>query len=274
MGALARPCRSERGSPLQQLPQVGYRSGDIAGGVAGLHPARRAHTSRVPGGVWVRYAHEMNGYWYPWSHGPVAYRRAWRRVVAPVPRRGRDQRPLRVVGQRRTCSTGAREWWRQLHAYWPGRQWVDAVGSTMIDFGGKKRYTVARFEPRLRELHRRFGLPVMLTEVNVDFGGLPWLRDLRAMLALHAVDQCRRLVAAAEPRQAAPDRDRRPRLGRAPRSRLGGAAPRDHRGRLAPGGRLSGGVARPPGARAGDGATAPVRWTTCRDAARRRRRPT
>jgi len=76
------------------------------------------------------------------------------------------------------------KWWQHLRAYWPGGSWVDAVGSTMIDFGGKKRYTVARFEPRLRELRQRFGLPVMLTEVNVDHADrLTWLRDLRAMLA-------------------------------------------------------------------------------------------
>ena len=33
------------------------------------------------GTVDLRYAHEMNGTWYPWSHDPIGYRRAWRHVV-------------------------------------------------------------------------------------------------------------------------------------------------------------------------------------------------
>ena len=37
--------------------------------------------ARFPGTVCLRYAHEMNGYWYPWSRGPRAYRWAWRRIV-------------------------------------------------------------------------------------------------------------------------------------------------------------------------------------------------
>jgi hypothetical protein len=179
-----RPVAVERGLAVQQLPQVGYRSGDIAGGVQDDYIRRVARSLReFPGRVWVRYAHEMNGYWYPWSHGPVAYRRAWRRVVALFRAEGATN--VRFVWSvNANLFDGRAEWWRHLHAYWPGRRWVDAVGSTMIDFGGKKRYTVARFEPRLRALHRRFGLPVLLTEVNVDFSArMRWLHDLRAMLA-------------------------------------------------------------------------------------------
>jgi len=179
-----RPVPVEQGLAVQQLPQVGYRNGDIAGGLQDAYIRRIARTLReFPGTVWIRYAHEMNGYWYPWSHGPVAYRRAWRRVVALF--RAEGARNVRFVWSvNANLFDGRAKWWRHLRAYWPGGRWVDAVGSTMIDFGGKKRYTVALFEPRLRELRRRFGLPVMLTEVNVAHAvRLPWLRDLRALLA-------------------------------------------------------------------------------------------
>ena len=37
------------------------------------------------------------------------------------------------------------EWLSNARRYWPGSRYVDAVGSTMIDFGGEKDYTVARF---------------------------------------------------------------------------------------------------------------------------------
>jgi hypothetical protein len=56
----------------------------------------------------------------------------------------------------------------------------------MINFGGPKRYTVARFAPRLRELHRRYRKPVLLTEVNtVHRGRARWLRDLRHLVTRH-----------------------------------------------------------------------------------------
>ena len=44
-------------------------------------PASRASSRDFPGTVYLRYAHEMNGYWYPWSNDPRAYRWAWRRIV-------------------------------------------------------------------------------------------------------------------------------------------------------------------------------------------------
>src|SRR4051812_45730060 len=179
-----RPVPVERGLAVQQLPQVGYRGGDIAGGLQDGYIRSVARTlATFPGAVWIRFAHEMNGYWYPWSHGPVAYRRAWRRVVALF--RAEGARNVRFVWSgNANLFDGRRKWWRGLRPYWPGRRWVDAVGSTMIDFGGRKHYTVGRFAPRLRELHDRFELPVMLTEVNVDYAArVTWLRDLRTMLA-------------------------------------------------------------------------------------------
>jgi mannan endo-1,4-beta-mannosidase len=179
-----RPVPVEAGLAVQQLPQVGYRAGDIAGGLQDAYIRRVARAlAGFPGTVWIRYAHEMNGYWYPWSHGPVAYKRAWRRVVSLFRAEGvRNVRFVWSVNANLFDPMGT--WWRGVRAYWPGRRWVDAVGSTVIDFGGRKDYTVAKFEPRLRRLRRRFRLPVMLTEVNVDYAArVPWLRDLRAMLA-------------------------------------------------------------------------------------------
>jgi hypothetical protein len=74
--------------------------------------------------------------------------------------------------------------WREtLRQYWPGRRFVDLVGTTMIDFGGTKDYPVARFAPRLTELHRRYRRPVILAETNTEAAGAArWLRDLRDLL--------------------------------------------------------------------------------------------
>ena len=69
--------------------------------------ALRAQPRDFQGRVDLRYAHEMNGTWYPWSHDPIAYRRAWRHVVAAVPLGGRAQRALRVVAQPASTFAGA-----------------------------------------------------------------------------------------------------------------------------------------------------------------------
>jgi hypothetical protein len=175
---------SRLGVAAGSAPQLGYRSGDIAGGVQDAYIRRIARSvARFPGVVWIRWAHEMNGFWYPWSHDAVAYKRAWRRIVALFRLEHADNARF-VFSVNPNLYEDPATWWRGVRRYWPGRGWVDAVGSTMIDFGGRKDYTVQRFAPRLRALHRGFGLPVVLTEVNVDRAArLWWLRDLRSMLA-------------------------------------------------------------------------------------------
>jgi mannan endo-1,4-beta-mannosidase len=177
------PVPTEYGTRLQSLDQIGYRNVDIARGtqddyIRGF--ARSLATFR--GTVWLRYAHEMNGFWYPWSHGPRNYVRAWHRVVSLVRREARNVRF--VWSPNPSLYQPSRAWLQRARAYWPGAAWVDAVGSTMINFGGPKQYGVARFAPRLRALRSAFRKPVMITEANTEYSGRTrWLRDLRRMLA-------------------------------------------------------------------------------------------
>jgi hypothetical protein len=177
------PVPAALGIDAQARSQPGYRNIDIARGAQDRYIMRFARSvARFPGTVWLRYAHEMNGYWYPWSRGPQAYRWAWRRIV----------RLFRLAGARNVrfmWSVNANlyepesTWLRNARRYWPGNRYVDAVGSTMIDFGGQKNYSVARFAPRLRTLRHEFGKPIVLAETNTDYAGrVAWLSDLRAML--------------------------------------------------------------------------------------------
>ena len=177
------PVPAALGVDAQSQPQPGYRNIDIARGAQDRYIMRFARSlARFPGRVWLRYAHEMNGYWYPWSRDAQAYRWAWRRIV----------RLFGVAGARNVrfvWSVNANlyepeaVWLRNARRYWPGSRYVDAVGSTMIDFGGDKDYTVARFAPRLRALHERVrqAADPRRDQHRVD-GRVAWLRDLRAML--------------------------------------------------------------------------------------------
>jgi mannan endo-1,4-beta-mannosidase len=178
-----RPVPTALGTTAQQTPQPGYRNREIADGVQDAYIVRFAQSlARYPGLVWLRYAHEMNGWWYPWSHDAYNYRRAWRHVVGLFRAAG-AQNVKFVWSVNPSLYEPAGEWYAKVGKYWPGADYVDAVGSTMISFGGSKRYPVARFAPRLAALRGRFGRPVLLTEVNTERRGrVRWLHDLDAMV--------------------------------------------------------------------------------------------
>jgi mannan endo-1,4-beta-mannosidase len=178
-----RPVSDDLGVAEQFRPQPGYRNRDIAGGVQDAYIARFARSlATFRGRVDVRYAHEMNGTWYPWSHDPIAYRRAWRHIVRLFHAQG--ARNVRFVWSvNPSLYVPFARWRRSVRVYWPGRRYVDAVGSTMINFGGVKRYSVGRFVPRLRALRRMYRKPVYLTEVNTARRGrVRWLRALRQLV--------------------------------------------------------------------------------------------
>jgi mannan endo-1,4-beta-mannosidase len=177
------PVPTALGIAAQSRPQRGYRNIDIARGAQDRYIMRFARSvARFRGTVWLRYAHEMNGYWYPWSRDARAYRWAWRRVVRLFGVAG--ARNVRFVWSvNPNLYEPERSWLRNARRYWPGSRYVDAVGATMIDFGGDKDYPVARFAPRLRRLRAEFGKPVVLAETNTDYDGrVAWMRALRRML--------------------------------------------------------------------------------------------
>jgi beta-mannanase len=167
----------------QARMQARFSNRAIAGGAQDLYIARFARSvARFDGVVYLRYAHEMNGFWYPWSADAAAYVRAWRRVVRLFRAEGADNARF-VWSVNLNLYESRSEWLRNARRYWPGARYVDAVGSTMINFGGAKQYTVDRFEPALGLLHRDFRKPVVLAETNTELAGhLGWLRDLGAML--------------------------------------------------------------------------------------------
>jgi mannan endo-1,4-beta-mannosidase len=177
------PVPAALGLRAQSRPQVGYRNVDIARGTQDGYIRRFARSlAAFPGTVYLRYAHEMNGYWYPWSYDARSYRTAWRRVVRLFDEVGaRNVRFVWSVNANLYERSGA--WLRNLRLYWPGARYVDDVGTTMIDFGGSKDYPVRRFVPRLRALRAAYRKPLVLTETNTEWlGRVVWLRAFRRML--------------------------------------------------------------------------------------------
>jgi Glycosyl hydrolase family 26 len=178
-----KPVPARLGAARQAQLQPGYSNAAIAAGSQDSYIEQFARSlARFDGVVYLRYAHEMNGFWYPWSTDADAYVRAWRHLARLV--RAQGAHNVRFVW---SVNPNLYElpaaWLRNARRYWPGARYVDLVGSTMIDFGGAKDYTVGRFEPRLTALHETFRRPLLLTEVNTQHDGrVEWLHDLRSLL--------------------------------------------------------------------------------------------
>jgi hypothetical protein len=164
-------------------PQPGYRNVDIAHGEQDAYIRRFARAlAGYDGIVYLRFAHEMNGFWYPWSHDPENYVRAWRHLVRLV--RGTGAHNVRFLWSVNLNLYEPMSWWRRsFPRYWPGSAYVDALGVTMINFGGVKRYGVQRFDQRIRALHSLYRKPVLIAEANTQYGGrVAWLTNFRRML--------------------------------------------------------------------------------------------
>jgi hypothetical protein len=135
--------------------------------------------------VWIRYGHEMNGGWYPWSADTAGYVAAWKYIRHRM-------RSVRAAWNARFVWAPNPDLWRatpadwlvRLMPYWPGPAAVDALGATMIEFGRDDRsYAVTQFAERFDLAHRIFGRPVRAMEVNVAQElAVPWL----CALARHA----------------------------------------------------------------------------------------
>lgn len=154
--------------------------------VAGRHDhyirrfARAVRAAGVP--VYLRLMHEMNGVSYPWSADPKRYRAAWRRVWRIFHQEGASNAVF-VWSVNPNSYEDDRTFMRRVRSYWPGRRYVDQVGSTLIRFGGRRKNVPLAFYFKRIGLLRTFRRPVVLTEVNVNYEDrLRWLRELRVRL--------------------------------------------------------------------------------------------
>jgi hypothetical protein len=172
------------GSPpaVQYAKQKGYANKDIADGEWDGYISQWARdVAAFPQiRVYIRLAHEMNGNWYPWSHNPKAYVAAWRHIVQVFREEGAAN--ARFVWSGSWGQGPPDAVWRQhLMKYWPGRSYVDIIGTTMINFGGLHTHPVGVYKQRIRLLHHLLHKPVMLTEADTQFKDrAAWMNHLAA----------------------------------------------------------------------------------------------
>lgn len=118
--------------------------------------------------VFVRFAHEMNGSWYPWAeaanhNSPGEYVAAWRHV-----RRIFRQRNVTNVTWIWAPNVG---YTSALSGLYPGNAWVDWIGIDGYNFGDPWQTFEAVFDATLTNLPAV--KPVMITETACTEVGAP-----------------------------------------------------------------------------------------------------
>jgi len=169
---------------VQATPQPAYSNLAIARGKWDRYIRTFADSVRRSGlTVYIRFAHEMNGYWYPWSWNEAEYVEAWRHIHDLFRQEGAANARF-VWSVNSSLFQNDATWLTVCRRFWPGPAYVDLVGMTLINFGGTKAHPVQMYVSRLELLHMAFAKPVFVTELKTAYEGrVRWLTDLRDWLA-------------------------------------------------------------------------------------------
>lgn len=119
--------------------------------------------------VYLRFAHEANGGWYPWSADPAGYVDTWKYIRYRM-RSVRAAWNVKMVWSPNYDLWRATpaDWLARLLPYWPGSTAIDHLGTTMINFGAERDYTVDRFAGRFGLAYDIFTRRTKAMETNVN----------------------------------------------------------------------------------------------------------
>jgi hypothetical protein len=136
--------------------------------------------------ILVRWGHEFNGDWYPWSiakngQDPQTYVRAYRRVHDLVVRAGAKN--VSWVWCPNASSSPAQDWNDPLAAY-PGDDYVDWIAIDGYDFDGNASFSDI-FSKTYTEVIRKSDKPIYVGEFATGRVGsekAAWLEEMHASL--------------------------------------------------------------------------------------------
>lgn len=161
----------------------------LASIAAGSHDADLTRIAKVIAAydrlVYLRYAHEMNGAWYPWSvrangGSPEAYVAAFRHVHDLFVRAGAGN--VRWVWAPVTVAAGPDGAYGNLAASYPGEAYVDYVGFT--GYAKTVRSAHETFAPWIAAVSAFTSRPVILAEIGADGAyKSQWIASLQEYIA-------------------------------------------------------------------------------------------
>jgi beta-mannanase len=146
--------------------------------------ARRARNFNRP--FFLRFAHEMNGDWYPWAgarngQSPDRYVRAWRHI----------HRIYTNAGATKVVWVWSPHWksfptdpWNNFRNYYPGDAYVDWVATGGYNHGSIGRWDWISFRRLFSAIYGEYAgrKPIMIAETaSVERGGskADWIRGVR-----------------------------------------------------------------------------------------------
>jgi hypothetical protein len=133
--------------------------------------------------VYLRFAHEMNGNWYPWStYGPAVYVKAWRYVWTIFHHVGATNAQF-VWSPDGLIGDEPLKWQEGVVQWYPGSHYVNYVGMSTVIFENLAHYGFGYVMERLGFLHFVFHKPMVLPEMKVAYADrYAWLRGLAQAL--------------------------------------------------------------------------------------------
>ncbi|HEY6549851.1 MAG TPA: glycosyl hydrolase [Solirubrobacterales bacterium] len=137
----------------------------IANGAEDAYIAEAARQAAAWGGpLFVRFAHEMNGDWYPWGGGvngnsPLAYKAAWRHVVRVFRQEGAAN--VRWVWTPYVDNGG-----RPFGRFYPGDRFVDWVGFDGFNWGERSVSFAELFDRSYRTMTEMTAKPMIVAETG------------------------------------------------------------------------------------------------------------
>ncbi len=195
------PWSPEITSSEVQTNQLEYRLQNITDGKFDAYIRRYAIAlKKFDYPVFLRFAHEMNGNWYPWSgtvnnNTPEAYKAAWQHIHDIFT----QEKVTNVIWVWTPNEPFAGAFGKdsdQFSLYYPGDDYVDWVGVSAYNWGTHQEYSVNRsFSDVISSSYnilKSYGKPIMLAETNsvtvgVDKAG--WIREMKSTLPLFPLIQ-------------------------------------------------------------------------------------
>jgi membrane-bound metal-dependent hydrolase YbcI (DUF457 family) len=150
--------------PWGEFEGQGVPLAEIAAGHWDAYIAESARQAAGWGGTFfVRFAHEMNGNWYPWGRDPVQYKAAWRRVVSIFRHEG---------------ATNVKWVWcpyvdfgkTPFKRYYPGDKWVDWAALDGFNWGEPFMSFRKIFDESYAKMVKLTSKPLMIPETGTIEG--------------------------------------------------------------------------------------------------------
>lgn len=134
--------------------------------------------------VILRFAHEMNGSWYPWGNRPSEYISAYQRIIDTFRREGVTNVKFMWSINHESVPYEAIE---QSRKYFPGDGYVDIIGLDGLNYGTSGAGSIWRsfsqiFSPSYNFVSKYYpNMPIIVSEVaSTELGGnkSTWINDM------------------------------------------------------------------------------------------------